>query len=149
MPQSTFLSTWLNNGYYPASACASRGYVIGAGVHTYIYTIYRYTYVCGPNFFLNCTLVIDSPFQTFAVRTSRLIYRPGLPLLSPEMLSSSSKSRIFLYNATPCSICPDGRHNYPHKRIGKYRHFVNWNYNLGSKSADQTTSRIFANWERI
>ena len=32
-------------------------------------------------------------------RTSRQIYRLDLPLLSPEMLSSSSKSSIFLYNA--------------------------------------------------
>ena len=32
-------------------------------------------------------------------RTSCQIYRLALPLLSPEMLSSSSKSSIFLYNA--------------------------------------------------
>ena len=32
-------------------------------------------------------------------RTSGRIYRLTLPLLSPETLSSSSKSRIFLYNA--------------------------------------------------
>ena len=31
--------------------------------------------------------------------TSRQIYRLALPLLSPETLSSASKSRIFLYNA--------------------------------------------------
>ena len=41
-------------------------------------------------FFFNRTLTIDSPFQTFVV---------ALPLLSPEMHSSSSKSRIFLCNA--------------------------------------------------
>ena len=32
-------------------------------------------------------------------RTSRQIYRLTLLMLSPEMLSSSSKSRIFLFNA--------------------------------------------------
>ena len=47
---------------YPARACASRGYVIGSGVHIYIYI-----YVCGRKTYLNRTLVIDSPFQTFAV----------------------------------------------------------------------------------
>ena len=44
---------------------------------------------------LNRTLAIDSPFQTFVVER---IYRIALPVLSPETLSSSSKS-IFLYNA--------------------------------------------------
>ena len=38
-------------------------------------------------------------FSNIHGRTSRLIYTLALPLLSPEMLSSSSKSRIFLYNA--------------------------------------------------
>ena len=33
------------------------------------------------------------------IKTSRRIYRLALPLLSPETLCSSSKSRIFLYNA--------------------------------------------------
>ena len=42
---------------------------------------------------LDLALVIDSPFQTFTIE---LLVEP---LLSPEMLSSSSKSRIFLYNA--------------------------------------------------
>ena len=37
------------------------GKVIGVGVHIYIYD------VCGPKQFLNRTLVIESPFQTFAV----------------------------------------------------------------------------------
>ena len=45
---------------YPARTCASRGYVIGDGVH------YIGMFV-DKNFFLNHTLVIDSPFQTFAV----------------------------------------------------------------------------------
>ena len=37
-------------------------------------------------------------FSNIRGRTSRQIYRLALPLLSPETLSSSSKSRIFLYN---------------------------------------------------
>ena len=65
--------------------------MIGAG-------IYIYLYVCGPKKNLNRTLAIDLPFQTFVV--GLLVKFIGyLPLLSPEMLSSSSKSRIFLYNA--------------------------------------------------
>ena len=43
---------------------------------------------------LNGTLAIDPLFQTFAVGLSHRIYRLALPLLSPEMLSSSSKLRI-------------------------------------------------------
>ena len=78
-------------------------------------------YVCGPKQFFNSTLAIDSPFSYNRGRTSRQIYRPALPLLSPVTISSSSKSRIFLYNAhLALSICLDGWHNYPHKRIGKY-----------------------------
>ena len=38
-------------------------------------------------------------FSNIHDRTSRRIYRLALPLGAPEMLSSSSKSRIFLYNA--------------------------------------------------
>ena len=38
-----------------------RGKVIGVGDHIYVY------YVCGPKKILNRTLVIDSPFQTYAV----------------------------------------------------------------------------------
>ena len=37
-----------------------RGKVIGCGVHIY-------NYVCGRKKYLNRTLEIDSPFQTFAV----------------------------------------------------------------------------------
>ena len=37
-------------------------------------------------------------FSNIHCRASRRIYRLALPLLSPETLSSSSKSRIFLYN---------------------------------------------------
>ena len=38
-------------------------------------------------------------FSNIRSRTSRRIYRLALPLRAPEMLSSLSKSRIFLYNA--------------------------------------------------
>ena len=50
--------------------------------------------VCGPKKNnLNRILAIDSPFQTFAI-----VLLVEFILLSPETLSSS-KSRIFLYNA--------------------------------------------------
>ena len=38
-------------------------------------------------------------FSNIRGRTSRRIYRLALPLRAPKTLSSSSKSRIFLYNA--------------------------------------------------
>ena len=38
-------------------------------------------------------------FSNICSRTSCRIYRLALPLLVPEILSSSSKSRIILYNA--------------------------------------------------
>ena len=38
-------------------------------------------------------------FSNIRNRTSRRTYRLALPLHAPEMLSSSSNSRIFLYNA--------------------------------------------------
>ena len=69
------------------------------GGEDYLYYLYRY--VCGPKK-LNHTLVIDS----VRGRPSCRIYRLALPLLSPEMLSSSTKSRIFLYNAH--LALPDG-----------------------------------------
>ena len=64
------------------------GYMVGAGVHIYIYI-----YIClwTKNFFLNRTLAIDSPFQTFAVGQ---IY-----MHTPKTLSSLSKSRISIFNA--------------------------------------------------
>ena len=46
---------------------------------------------------LNRTSAIDSPFQTFAV--GLLVEFIDKPLLSPKTLSSSSKLRIFLFNA--------------------------------------------------
>ena len=59
-------------------------------------------------------------------RTSRRIYRLALLLRTPETLSSSSKSRIFLYNVH-LALFSYGRHNYPHKYLGKYHHLVNLN----------------------
>ena len=51
--------------------------------------------VGGPKRSLNCTLVIDSPFQTFTL--GLLVEFNYRPLLSPETLSSLSKLRI-LFN---------------------------------------------------
>ena len=79
----------------PHAQC-EQGKVIGVGVHIVIYVgIYV----------LWTTKKIESYFcdqltvSNLRGRTSRQIYRLTLPLLSPEMLSSSSKSRIFLYSA--------------------------------------------------
>ena len=112
--------------------------MIGVGVHMY---------VCGPKIIiLNCTLAIDSPF--------RRIYRLALPLLSPEMLSSLSKLRIFLFKYALCSICPkDGIITQSLNSVGKYRHLVNWPFGTFALEVralyhhrwqDQTTSRIIA-----
>ena len=56
-------------------------------------------YVCGPKKNLNRTLAIDSPLQIFAVRLLVEFIRLDLQLLSPEMLTLSSKSMVFLYYA--------------------------------------------------
>ena len=111
-----------------------RGKVIGCGVHIY---------VCGRKKYLNRTLEIDSPFQTFTVhsRTSRRIYRLALPLRAPETLSSKSKSRISIFNAHLTLFV---RRMTPHNSIGKYRHLV---YKLTSPFADQT-SRM-QNWKEV
>ena len=61
-------------------------------------------------------------FSNIRSRTSRQIYRLALPLLSPETLSSSSKSRISLYNAYLALFV-----RMDDKRVGKYHHLVNWN----------------------
>ena len=63
--------------------------MIVVGVHIYVYGRKKW----------NRTLAIDSPFQTFAVGLLVEFIRLALPLLSPEMLSSFSKLRIFLFNA--------------------------------------------------
>ena len=69
----------------PHAHARAGGYVI-AGVRIYIYR-----YVCGQKIFL----AIDSPLQTFAVG----LLVKFIATRAPERLSSSSKSRIFLYNA--------------------------------------------------
>ena len=61
-------------------------------------------------------------------RTSCRIYGLALSLCAPEMLSLSSKSRIFLYKTHLALFIQMEDTSYPHKCIGKYRHLVNWNY---------------------
>ena len=69
-------------------------------------------------------------FSNIRGRTSRLIYRLALLLHTPEMLSSSSKSMMFLYNAYLALFI---RMNDTITRtkaslsISKYHHLVNWN----------------------
>ena len=81
--------------FTPHAHARAGGYVIGAGVHI---CIYIGIYVCGQK-------KIESYFSdrlalsNIHCRTSRRMYRLDLPLPSTETLSSSSKSRIFLYNA--------------------------------------------------
>ena len=66
--------------------------MISVGVHCiYIYIYIHSMFVDQKNYF-NCTLAIDSLFQTFA-----RIYRLALSLCTMEMLSSLSKSRIFFF----------------------------------------------------
>ena len=84
-------------------------------------------------------------FSNIRGRTFRQIYRLALPLISPETLSSSSKSRIFLYNAhLALFVQMDDTITRTNSSVS-----IIW---LGSKSshyfADQTTSRIVANLER-
>ena len=70
------------------------GKVIGVGVHVYIYICMFVDQKMFESYFSD-----RLTFSNICGRTSRLIYRLSLLLLSPETLSSSSKSRIFLYNA--------------------------------------------------
>ena len=86
----------VSDGFFVCVCCslfcchaARAGKVIGVGVHIYICMS-----VDQKKIFLNNTRSTH-----LYGRTSRRIYRPALPLLSPEPLSLSSKSRIFLYNA--------------------------------------------------
>ena len=51
------------------------------------------------NFFLELYFSDRLTFSNMHSRTSRRIYRLTLPPLSPETLSLSSKSKIFLFNA--------------------------------------------------
>ena len=67
--------------------------MIGAGVHVG-------RYIClWTKKSLNRTFSNRLTFSNIRGRTSHRIYRLALPLRAPEMLSWSSKSRIFLYNA--------------------------------------------------
>ena len=68
------------------------------------------------------------------------------------MLSLSNKSRIFLYNMHLALFVQKDDTNYPHKRIGKYQigtSFVSKSTTVASPLADQTTSRIVAELERM
>ena len=84
--------------FLPHMRSNSGGKVIGVGVPIYIYIcVYIYNiYDCEPkkSYFSD-----RLTFSNIRGRTSHQIYRLALPLLSPETLSSSSKSRIFLYIA--------------------------------------------------
>ena len=87
---------------------------------------------------MNCSLAIDSRFQTFAVRLLVKFIRPALPLLSPEILSSLSKLRIFLFNVhlalfderfsismqVMCSVSSSLLTLSAHAREGYSSHFV-------------------------
>ena len=75
-----------------------RGELIGVGVHIYI-CIYAYMFVDKKNMF-ESYFSDRLTFSNIRSRTSCQIYRLALPLLFPETLSSSSKSRILVYNAT-------------------------------------------------
>ena len=101
---------------YPARACASRGYVIGSGVHIYIYICLWMKKIFESYFSDRLT------FSNIRSRTSRQIYRLALPLRTPEMLSSLSISRISIFNAHLTLFV---RRMTSHNSMGKYRHLVN------------------------
>ena len=85
-------------------------------------------------------------------RTSRQIYRLALPLRTPVTLSSSSKSRIVLYNAHLALFIQRMIQLRLHKLIGNYRHLVNRALEVRTlllPVTDQTTSRIVVDWERM
>ena len=91
-----------------------RGKVIGCGVHIYICL---WTKKIFESYFRD-----RLTFSNVRSRTSRRIYRLALPLCTPEMLSSLSKSRISVFNAhLTLFVCRMTSHN----SIGKYRHLVN------------------------
>ena len=95
---------------------------------------------------LNRTLAIDSPFQTFAVGLLVEFYRLALPLLSPEMLSSLSKLRIFLLNAHLALFVRRMTSSLSKLTLELALELVRALY--PSLLADQTTSRIM-NWGRM
>ena len=57
-------------------------------------------YICGQKK-IELYLSDRLAFSNISSRTSHRIYRLALPLHSPEMLSSLSKLRIFLFNVHP------------------------------------------------
>ena len=88
-------------------------YVIGDGVHIY---------VCGRKKILESYFSDRLTVSNIRCRTSRRIYRLALPLRTPEILSSLSKSRISIFNARLTMFV---RRIMSHNSIGKYCHLVN------------------------
>ena len=91
-----------------------RGKVIGRGVHIYICL---WTKKIFESYFRD-----RFTFSNIRSRTSRRIYRLALPLRTPEMLSSLSKSRISIFNAHLTLFV---HRMTSQNSIGKYRHLVN------------------------
>ena len=104
----------LSDHFYPARAAR-------AGLSDQVWC--PYIYIC-----LWTKKIFESYFRnrlTFSnirSRTSRRIYRLALPLRTPEMLSSLSKSRISIFNAHLTLLV---RRMTSHNSIGKYCHLVN------------------------
>ena len=86
------------------------GKVIGCGVHMFVNEKIFESY------FRNRLI-----FSNIRSRTSRRIYRLGLPLRAPETLSSLSKSRFSIFNTHLTLFV---RRMTSHNSIGKYRHLV-------------------------
>ena len=101
-------------------------------------SIYMYSY--DPKKNLNDTLAVDSPFQTLAVDVSSNIYRLALPLCTPEMLSSLSKSRITVINVHLTIFVQRMTQLWSHNPVGKYRHLVNY---LGTVIGSKSTTVAF------
>ena len=75
---------------YPAHVCASRGYMIGSGVHICTLYICLWTKHIFESYFRD-----RLTFSNIRSRTSRRIYRLALSLRAPETLSSLSKNQGF------------------------------------------------------
>ena len=78
-------------------------------------------------------------------RTSSQIYRLALPLCTPETLSLSSKSSVFLYNAHLAPFVRRMTQLRSHKLIDKYRCLANlsWNYSWKYEHCRCTSCRIY------
>ena len=81
------------NLIYLAPACMTKGYVIGVGLHIYMYICNICIYVFDSNK-LNAILAVDSPFVTLSMDFSS-IYRLAL-VRAPGTISSLSKLRILV-----------------------------------------------------